>query len=86
MSTRGWMRYGSCVAGSSKVWITDTDRLPKPVVEAMTAICHCCPVREHCAAYADRINATGGFWAGRDRGLPTQPTLPGVKLLGGDAA
>jgi len=84
-----WMSRAWCARVPDLPWRTDTDRLPRRLIEQMAAICGACPVRTDCAAYAEEHDVTGGFWAGHDRAVRDvwvdQP-LPGLDEHGGDAA
>ena len=66
----GWMRHAACLRSPGLPWTLDTaevEMLPAVLVDLMRETCKACPVREACAAYADREDVTGGWWAGADR-------------------
>jgi hypothetical protein len=95
-NTGRWMALAACLARPDLPWTTDTGRLPRVQVQAMTRVCSRCPVRDHCAAYAVEVHITGGFWAGSDRDpmaphrldcpdTPLQPALPGLSPVRGAA-
>lgn len=94
-----WMRDATCTTRLDLPWTSDAglvgiwDRL------TMTVLCDRCPVRTACTAYADTVQADGGFWAGAHRDTDTDPvaaastsrvpswvatSLPGLETL--DAA
>lgn len=71
-----WTADAACVTRPDLPWTTDTTRLPRHTVTAMGRVCRACPVRSDCAAHADAIDATGGFWAGSDRAVEQLPLFP----------
>lgn len=90
---RAWMADAWCARVPNLPWLTDTEHLPRRLVEQMAAICGACPVRTQCAAYVDAAEVSGGFWAGVDRApsdVWVDRPLPGLDEygdeFGGDAA
>lgn len=86
-----WMGHAWCARVPNLPWLTDTDQLPRRLVEQMAAICRACPVRDQCAAYVEVAEVSGGFWAGSDRARAdvwVDRPLPGLgsEECGGDAA
>lgn len=75
-----WTARAACTVRPDLPWTTDTTALPPRTatrsVTAMTRVCGTCPVRTACAAHAEQITATGGFWAGADRSITQLPLFP----------
>jgi hypothetical protein len=89
-----WIESAACVVQRPDLpWTGEWFDWTLGQLAAMTRTCHACPVRSECAAQADRVQATAGFWAGSSRdprsagdgaslGRLVQDELPG---LGGAA-
>nr|WP_284291327.1 M15 family metallopeptidase [Angustibacter aerolatus] len=64
-------------------WLRDTRTVSRTDADAMRAFCAGCPLLAACSA--DAATETGGWWAGRDRGLTRvvvageTPALPGLE-------
>ncbi|WP_425490629.1 WhiB family transcriptional regulator [Nocardioides thalensis] len=63
--SRRWMLLGACLEAPDLPWLAD--RASMADTTKMRAVCAACPVRHHCADYADAAGIVGGFWAGRAR-------------------
>jgi hypothetical protein len=76
-----WASRAACASRADLPWTTDATvlmtTLPRArarrVVAAMARVCDGCPVRTECAAHAEAIEATGGWWAGTDRSATQLP-------------
>ncbi|AXG12107.1 WhiB family transcriptional regulator [Intrasporangium calvum] len=89
-----WIDSASCVVERPDLpWTGEWFDWTLGQLAAMTRTCHACPVLRECLAFADRVQATCGFWAGSSRDARTvghgaylgplvQDELPG---LGGAA-
>ena len=73
-----WMAYALCLDYPALGWIKDSTEVGLGEEATMAVICGRCPVGLACAAYVERNDVTGGFWAGQHRDDPP-------KSLGGAA-
>jgi len=63
-----WMASAACVVDRPDLpWTGEWFDWTLAHLSAMARTCHGCPVRADCAAFADRVRPTSGFWAGRHR-------------------
>jgi hypothetical protein len=60
-----WMADGACVGHTALPWTGNLSQVPEVLVDIMRDLCHGCPVRAQCAAYAVDVEITAGWWAGR---------------------
>ena len=89
-----WIDSASCVVERPELpWTGEWFDATLGQLAAMARTCHACPVLGECFAFAGRVQATAGFWAGSSRdariaghvaslGHLVQDELPG---LGGAA-
>jgi WhiB family redox-sensing transcriptional regulator len=72
-----WMRQAACLPvdpeiffptpkSESGIWGGESSAERRKAVKAAQVICEPCPVKAECFAYAHRIGATSGIWAGID--------------------
>ena len=60
-----WMDHGRCTSGNAEVFFaSDSDSSADDVATAK-AICHPCPVRAECLAYAMQDQRLQGIWGGQ---------------------
>ena len=70
-----WIGAAACVVQRPDLpWTGEWFEATLGQLAAMTRTCHACPVKRQCAAQADRLRVTAGFWAGRYR----DPSAPRV--------
>ena len=63
-----WIDSAACVAKRPDLpWTGEWFEANLGQLAAMTRTCHACPVWSECAAQAERLRVTAGFWAGRYR-------------------
>ncbi|HSY14430.1 MAG TPA: WhiB family transcriptional regulator [Jatrophihabitantaceae bacterium] len=64
-----WQLEAACAepATAGLPWTLDHHLLLDAERDALRTVCQSCPVQLQCAAFADELGATVGFWAGRDR-------------------
>lgn len=67
-----WMRHALCVDYPKLGWIKERSSVGLGEEATMAVICDRCPVRLACAAYVERNEITGGFWAGQNRDVPPE--------------
>ena len=80
-----WIDSASCVVERPDLpWTGEWFDWTLGQLAAMTRTCHACPVRSECAAQAERLRVTAGFWAGRYRD-PTAPALVRIHDRGASA-
>ena len=75
MTNDDWMRQANCLdvdpeiffpSPPSRTWGGPYSHERVEAVHTATSICSTCPVTAECLAYAQRVGATTGIWAGLD--------------------
>lgn len=70
-----WIDSAACVVERPDLpWTGEWFDWTLGQVAAMARTCHACPVSPQCAAQAERVRVTAGFWAGRYRD-PSAPRI-----------
>lgn len=70
-----WIDSAACVVQRPDLpWTGEWFDATLGQLAAMTRTCHICPVSAQCAAQAEQLGVTAGFWAGRYRD-PYAPAL-----------
>jgi hypothetical protein len=62
-----WMELAVCMAFPELPWLADADRVTAAQLVGMSGACRSCGVFERCAAFVEREDICGGFWAGEFR-------------------
>ncbi|GEA89734.1 WhiB family transcriptional regulator [Cellulomonas cellasea] len=59
-----WMIDAACGRRLDLPWLADSTKVAPDDALTMREVCGHCPVFGHCRDFADRVGASGGFWAG----------------------
>lgn len=62
LTSGGWKEHGSCGQTDPELWFADTSRR---ILARAASICHDCPVRRPCLAWALVFDEQYGVWGGR---------------------
>ena len=65
--TGPWFTSAACSARLDLPWTRDLADVTPWDAATMQAVCDGCPVVLDCLAAVDRLDITGGWWAGHDR-------------------
>ncbi|GAB3888704.1 WhiB family transcriptional regulator [Terrabacter terrigena] len=63
LASGGWKEYGTCRQTDAELWFADTSRR---IHARAASICHACPVRRPCLAWALVFDEPFGIWGGLD--------------------
>ena len=75
-----WVDNAACTSRLDLPWTEDANKVTEDDRQAMATVCTACPVAGLCEAYADLLEATAAYWAGRHRDLPApaEAEWPGI--------
>lgn len=63
LASGGWKEYGTCRQTDAELWFAETSRR---IHARAASICHDCPVRRSCLAWALVFDEPFGTWGGLD--------------------